>query len=340
MARIIALLIGLGLLVFIVYQTDLSEVWRGVLNLGAPGAAAVVGIYLAVFLIDTASWQLTLPSVRLTPGWLYRLWKVRMVGEALNIVVPAGSVGGEPVKAVLLKKSHGIGYHEGAASVIMAKTNNLLALVVFIAVGLTIMARREWMPEPLLLGLMAGGAVLSLGVLGFFAVQRWRAASRLGAWLARRRIGRPLERALAHLEEVDHHFVRFYGQQPRRFAGAFVLGLCNWTLGAVELYVIMWFLDRPVTFADAVLIETAAQLARAGAFFIPGGLGAIEGIMVLVYDAMTGSAALGLAVALIRRGRELLWIAWGFWLGWLNGAGTAAPAATRASAPGERAHGD
>ena len=102
---------------------------------------------------------------------------------------------------------------------------------------------------------------------------------------------------------------------------------------------IMWFLGRPVTFADAVLIETAAQLARAGAFFIPGSLGAVEGIMVLVYDAMTGSAALGLAVALIRRGRELLWIAWGFWLGWLNAAGTAA-VATRASVPGERAHGD
>ena len=143
MARIIALLIGLGLVVFIVYQTDLSEVWLGVLDLGAPGAAAVVGVYLAVFLIDTASWQLTLPSVRLTPRWLYRLWKVRMVGEALNLVVPAGSVGGEPVKAVLLKKFHGIGYHEGAASVIMDKTNNLLALLIFVSVGLTIMARRE-----------------------------------------------------------------------------------------------------------------------------------------------------------------------------------------------------
>ena len=57
-----------------------------------------------------------LPSIRPELRWVYRLWKVRMVGEALNFVLPAASMGGEPVKVVLLKSSHGIGYHEGASS--------------------------------------------------------------------------------------------------------------------------------------------------------------------------------------------------------------------------------
>ena len=63
---------------------------------------------------------------------------------------------------------------------------------------------------------------------------------------------------------------------------------------------------------------------RAGFFFIPASLGATEAVMVLVYDALLGRPSLGFAVALIRRGRELLWIAWGLWLGWLEAPGAIA----------------
>ncbi len=84
------------------------------------------------------------------------------------------------------------------------------------------------------------------------------------------------------------------------------------------------------------LIETVAQLVRAGTFFIPASLGATEAAMVLVYEALVGAPSLGFAVALIRRARELLWIAWGLWLGWLEvpGAATAALTSETAGATG------
>ena len=87
---------------------------------------------------------------------------------------------------------------------------------------------------------------------------------------------------------------------------------------------------------EAWLIETVAQLVRAGTFFIPASLGATEAAMVLVYEALVGAPSLGFAVALIRRARELLWIAWGLWLGWLEvpGAATAALTSETAGATG------
>ena len=333
MARIFALLIGLGLLAFITAQTDLVEVWRGVIELGIWGALAVLGIYFVDFLIGVISWHPMLPSIRLELRWVYRLWKVRMVGEALNLVLPAASMGGEPVKVVLLRSSHGIGYHEGAASLIMAKTVNLLALLVFAAVGFAIMLRVEGMPEFFFPVAGIGLVALSLGVVGFFTVQRWRAASRLANRLARTRIGRSLERVLEHIQEMDEHFEHFYVGQRARFACTYVLGMSGWILGAAEVYVIMWFLGRPVSFADAWLIETVAQLARIGAFFIPASLGATEAALVMIYDALFGLSALGFTVAIIRRARELVWIAWGLWLGWLQTPGVAAVvAAARDSA--------
>ncbi len=319
--HLLALLAGIGVLAFVASEIDLSEVWSRVVEVGPLGALAVAAVYFLAFLIDTASWQLALPSARLNGAWLYRLWKVRMLGEALNLAIPAGSMGGEPVKAVLLKRGYGIGYREGAASLFIARTVNLLSLVAFAAAGFALMLGVGALPRPFVLAAGLGLLALGLGVAGFYAVQRWGAASflvrRLTAW---RKIGR-LENFLEHIHAVDDHFERFYRRQRLRFAAALALAFLNWLAGAAEIMVILWFLGAPVSLSEAWLIEAVAQLVRAGFFFVPASLGVTEAAMVLVFDALTGRPSLGFAVALIRRGRELLWIAWGLWLGWLAAPG-------------------
>jgi len=94
-----------------------------------------------------------------------------------------------------------------------------------------------------------------------------------------------------------------------------LLALVNWLLGVVEIYAIAAFLGHPMTLADAWIVEALVQLVRAGAFVIPAGIGAQEGVFLLVFAAMTGSADLGVAVALVRRCREVVWLLWGTLLG-------------------------
>ncbi len=317
MARLIALFLGLALLGFIASQADLAEVWAAMRGIGFFGVAAVLAIYFAAFVLDSASWQLMLPSVRLDGAWLVRVTKVRVVGEALNIVVPAGTLGGEPAKAWLLKRLHGIGYREAAASLIMAKTVNLLALIGFCAFGLVLIWREPRFTETFRMTVATGLGVLALGVFGFYAVQQGRAASRLARLFARWRFVPALERFLESIHDIDDRFSAFYVARRGRFALALLLALANWATNMAELYAILWFLGQPITWAEAWAIETAAQLVRAGSFFIPGSLGVSEAVMVLIFDALSGRPALGLAVALIRRGREAVWIAWGLGLGWL-----------------------
>ncbi len=317
LSRWLALLGGLAVLAFLAAGADLPAVGRALAGVGAWGAAAVAAVYLLSFVLDTAAWQLALPSVDLTSGWLYRLWRVRMVGEAFNLVVPAGSVGGEPVKALLLKKADGIGYKEGGASLVIAKTVLLLALLPFAGIGLALMALAS-LPAAFPAAVAAGLTALGLGVLGFYAVQRWRLAGRLAGRLARHRRGRRLGAILDHVHEVDDLFVAFYAGRPGRFAAALLLAFLAWALGAVEIYLVMGFLGRPVGWADAWMLEAVAQLVRAGTFFIPGSIGASEAGFLIMVEALTGQASLGLALALVRRARELVWIAWGFLLGWLH----------------------
>ncbi len=314
--RIVYLVAGLGLLAAVLFAVDLAAAggWLG--RMGALGVASVFAVYALIFTCDSASWWLILAGEQLKGVWLGRLWMVRLVGEAFNAIIPAASLGGEPVKALLLKSRHGVGYGEAAASLVMAKTTNLIGLIVFSAGGLVLMLGMDTYATAYGAVAGAGLAALAAGVLGFFAVQRWGVASRLAARLAARRRGGRLERTLGHLRNIDERFVRFYHRRPGRFAGALGLALSSWMLGALELYVILDFLGRPITPAEAWITESVLQLVRAGSFFIPASLGASEVGFVVLVGALTGQPPLGLAAALMRRARELLWIVAGVALGW------------------------
>jgi hypothetical protein len=54
---------------------------------------------------------------------------------------------------------------------------------------------------------------------------------------------------------------------------------------------------------------------RSLTFFVPGHLGVQDGAITLIGQALTGSSEVGLAVALLRRGRELVWTAVGLAIG-------------------------
>ena len=50
--------------------------------------------------------------------------------------------------------------------------------------------------------------------------------------------------------------------------------------------------------------------------FIPLSLGTQEGALFMVTAAITGDGASGVAISLVKRMREIVWIAWGFAIGW------------------------
>lgn len=308
------LLIGVALLGVVVAEIDVAEVGGQVTAVGL-GFAAIVAVYFVAFALDSVTWHLTIPSAPFDAAWAYRIWKVRMVGEAFNIVMPAAGMGGEPAKAVLLKKHYGTSYREGTASLILAKTINLIALVVFLVGGFVLMIGGTSLPAAYEGVAAAGLAALGAGVILFFAVQRFGITSLAGTWISRRPLGRRIEAVLHHVRDMDARLVRFYRDSRGRFAVAFHLALLNWLLGVVEVYLTLLFVGHPVSWADAWIIEAVAQLVRTGTFFIPASIGAQEGAFLLVCGAITGSPSVGVAVSVVRRLREVIWIVWGFALG-------------------------
>jgi uncharacterized protein (TIRG00374 family) len=315
MLRWLFLIVGLVLLGWVLSQADLNALAKAVSAIGW-GALLVLAVYALVFTADTGVWLLTIQSFQPDLRHLARAWRVRIVGELFNVITPLAGFGGEPVKAALLKRHHGIALREGAASVILYRTVTTMALVAFLGGGFFLAMNAPAFPNTQKLVAGIGLAALSLGIILFYLVQRYRLTSLTGTWLSNTRLGQTLGGVLHHIHDIDERLVSFYTQDPRRLAGAFALSCLAWLLGAMEIYVTLHLLGHPVSFWEAWIIEGAAQLVRAGTFLIPASLGAQDGALFLIGAAMTGQPTTGLALAVIRRFRELVWLIGGALVGW------------------------
>lgn len=310
-AKLLYLLAGIGLLFVVLGDTDLADVWARVSGIGIAGIAAIVGVYFLAFLGDSVSWSLILTSLPISLTWFRRIFTIRLAGEAFNNVLPAAGFGGEPVKAVILKRRYGVSYREATASIVMARTVNMVALIGFLIIGFGFMTQSHALGPALKTTATAGLALLSFGTVLLFAIQRFRISS----WVMRKFAGAPwavrAAGVFAVIEDMDERFVTFYTAHRWRLTLAIALAFANWVLGVVEIYLTFLFLGHEISWADAWMIEALAQMVRSAVFFIPLALGAQEGAFLLISTAITGVPGLGIACAAVRRIRELLWIVLG-----------------------------
>jgi len=308
-------LLGVGLLWLLLGQTDATSILAASSRVGLVGMLWVLALYAVNFATDVASWQLTFAGMDRGLAWTRRLYVIRMIGEAYNNITPMASMGGEPIKAWLLKHRYGVSYRDVGAALVLAKTTSMVGLVLFVAVGCVLMLLNPDLSRTHkgLAGI--GLAMLTASIAVFFLMQHWKLSTFAATRLGRTSLGGRLARVLSALQDMDLMFARFYSEHRRPLCWSTAWAIANWLLGVVEIYLIFQLIGHPIGWADAWIIESMVQLVRTATFFIPAGLGSQEGALMLTCGALTGLPGLGLSVALVRRGRELVWIALSLGLG-------------------------
>ncbi len=244
----------------------------------------------------------------------WKLLAVRTAGEVVNMTTPTAYVGGEPLKAYLLKR-YGVPMVDGLASVVIAKTTMTIAQITFILIGL---ASGFWLlgaggspGQTIMAGLLSAG-LLAFGVGAFVLVQRrgiftWF-LEMLNTFGLRIRF---LESRREELLELDRTIAGFYAQNRAGFllsTGLFFLG---WLAEALEVFVILYCLGGPAAVLTSLAIGGLSVFIKGGAFFIPGSLGAQDAGNLLLVTTFGYSEVTGITFALLRRFRELVWIGLG-----------------------------
>ena len=317
--------LGVALLVAVLWTFNFDEALTLVAQMGVLAFVAVCALAIVRTIGETVSWHMTLPSVPIAAGWLARLWRIRMVGEAFNRVLPAGNLGGEPMKVVLLKTRGQIDYGESVASLYLFNMIDLAGQVIFVIGALALIALSSALDPSYKIGIGIGVVILVFMLAALVLLPRWRLSARLGRFLGRRSWGPRIVDGLRHVEEIETQVLEFRRRHPRRFNWAIICSILYCVVGAVETYVTFWVLGNPISLADAVMIEGVVLLVGSVTFFIPANIGSQEGAYVIFTAALTGMTTAGLGVAIVRRLREIVLLLLGFAIGGVYSRAAKAP---------------
>jgi putative membrane protein len=259
-----------------------------------------VGAYVA----NTLGWRYAFPSPRPAIGFKDML-AARIAGDAINYVTPTAMLGGEFVRVRLLRER--VTTTSAIASVTIAKLSQTAGQICFILLGLLVILDETPLPPALQRGLFVGLTTMVLLVVAMLIAQR----RGLFAPLLRALQGLGLPHYVAELsgrlERLDEEIARFHldaGWDLLRSTFFFFVG---WTLGIVEIYLILYFLDVPVTFERALAIEVFSATLDAMLFFVPAKVGTQEGGKVLIFSLLGLDTGKGLSLGILRRIRELVW---------------------------------
>jgi putative membrane protein len=296
MKRWLILAAGLGLVLaiaIIAYQ-GFGAVAQAFAAVGF-GLVAVIALRAVELAGAGTGWWIVFPPAARCP--LHACVWVRFIREAINALLPVAQVGGE-IAGVRVMTFFGIAGELAGAAVLVDILTQAVTLLLFTFVGIGILA--TVVADRALIGsLVAGAAILGLGLAGFFAAQRFGGAKlfdRLLMALATK-LGWS---SLANRESLHDNLVRIYGDPPR-LAAAILVHLCVWFVGVLEVLVALRLMGFPVSYGQALAIESVGQAVRAAGFLMPGALGIQEAGFIAVCAVFGIPAPAALALSLVKR---------------------------------------
>ncbi len=303
-ARVLLLGSGLAVLALLVWHNDPASLLASLRQLSWRLLVVLVFPFALVNALDTFGWRFAFRHNHVPFGTLFT---ARLAGEAFNLTTPTASVGGEAVKAWLVR--HHVGFEEGFTSVIVAKTTITIAQGLLLLVALPF---AWWLlphDSPVLQTMAWLLLAEVLAVAGLVFVQVSGVMGGGGRALGRFAF---LARMAGSLTRVDSSLAQFYRGEPVRLTLSIVFHFLGWLGGALEGWLILHLLGLEVTLVTALLIEAFATAVRFATFMVPASIGALEGGIVAIFAALGLGATAGLSFSLVRRLREATWIGVGY----------------------------
>jgi uncharacterized protein (TIRG00374 family) len=302
-----SLLLFAGVLVvgYLIARVGPAEIWRTFRTLSWRLLLVLVFPTCLAVVVDTVGWRFTFPK---PPRSFGRLVGVRLAGEAVNLVT-TGAVGGDFLKAYLLRPS--VALREGLATVIADKTTSVVAQMLLLLGGLLIGVLLIPASSTFLLTMTVSLAVEIVCVAAFVMVQLRGVVGGGGRLMARLRFP-PSREHQDVLDGTDRILRSLYVQHSRGLLASVLCHLLGLAVGTLEIYLVVRFLGVPISVPTALAIGAFSTAVKFFSFMVPASLGALEGGNVAIFAAFGLGGAVALTYTLVRRLREVVWVAAGF----------------------------
>jgi putative membrane protein len=295
-------LLGVALLIVIAVHADFAAMLH-TLQSGGIRLLWLIPYRASFFFLYAIGWLALLrPSDTAHRAGLGYIFWATTVRDAVDRLLPVASVGGSIV-GVRILRWRGLGAAPVAASVVVEILLTLVVIYLFTALGLMLLSeygasgheyRRALLvfllslPVPaIILMLLRNGVILE------------RLHAFVHAWIG--------ESALSRGATALDHEIRASLRRPGGLLIAGGLQLVALVSGAFEIWFALRLFDHPVGINAALVLESMTQAVRHIAFIVPAGLGVQEAGLVVFGHAVGISGEMALAVAMVKRMREVAW---------------------------------
>lgn len=264
--------------------------------------------------LRTIAWRSCIEPEGFRPG-LLDLFGLRMVGEALNVVTPAGPMLGESVKIWAASKH--IPGRSSASSVVIENIIYGLGAALFMMSGVVLTlvevatSLRSRLLGWALLLFLATSLVVPFGIFR-------RGTMALGAILDRlRAVGWTchfLDQYGPRIRSLERDIHGFFRTRPEAFAYILAIEIVTNFTGVAEAYLILRVITTHVSLTAACLVEITNRAVQLIFAFVPFGVGIDEGGTAATLQALGYTASDGVSLAVLRKVRTVFWAALGLLL--------------------------
>ncbi len=317
----IYLLLALLLLWFALRQVSPATIWQTLQQLRGTQLATLAllnGLILGTMVLR---WSLLLSAqgYRIPFGALLRY---RLAAFGVTYFTPGPQFGGEPLQVYFVQDRHAVPLHHAIAAVTIDKVLEMIVNFGFLVSGALVLLAQgrlslQWGYGTLLVTLLLLALPLFL-LVAFSRGRRPVGAAMVGVLAALERtswltVPTWLRRTATIVTESEAHVAHLCRQQPHVVLGALLVTLVGWGLMVVEFGYAAQALGQPLSLAQVIMVLMAARVAYL--LPMPAGIGTFETSMIIAFSWLHFDPAVGVALTLLIRGRDLFLGSLGLWLG-------------------------
>ena len=305
---IIFALLGLLLFAYFIRKAGVDQIVEGISRLGYWFGLVLLLAAARQFVRSLAWTQCFEPPHKLK---LLHAIEARIMGDALGNIVPLASIAvSEPSKAVFVRDR--VPLLSALAALALENIFYSLSVALFIFSGTTALMLSFSMPKPLRYASIGALSVTALIVpLGYLVIRnQWRFISGLLRFLNARsiaveRTGKALGRAAA----LEDQIYGFYARNRGKLIPIFLLELCFHLAGVTEIYLTLSFISDLVapTLLTAFILESVNRIINVAFKFMPFRMGVDEAGTGMLAKVLGFLPAVGVTLAIVRKGRDIFW---------------------------------
>jgi hypothetical protein len=303
-ASFFAAVAGIALLGYLLRRAGVSTVVQAIRLLGA-GFLALLFLSGIRQCLRAIAWRCCVDPGA-PPQRLLDLFALRLMGESVTDLSPAGPILGETIRVWAVSKT--IPSRFGATSVVVEDLIYSLGTASFVLAGFLILlvstARSQHLVE-------LGGAPILLApatMILAIVVQRSHLLGKLFLRMSNSARGQALLARYGQTLRVwEAGISEFFRSRRRAFLGVLLIDIVVNLISFGETYLILKSTTAHASLLTAYLVESANRCAQLVALFVPFGLGVDEGTTTATLQSLGRSLSEGVSVAAIRKIRSLFW---------------------------------